>query len=365
MAVKVGETSRQADTPSGATTMVEVARRLGVAPSTVSLALRNDPRVRAQRRKLSQMVAKQMNYRPSASARALRGQRTSTIGVVFASEWRMPAKLLFTCYGPAIQRISSILMRRHYHMALVTGADGSNIGNDQHTARMFQEAMVDGLLVIHRPANKLTKAAEALGAPWVVMDAPVEERKNVVCVDERRAAEQAVEYLIGLGHRVIANLAGATGGPTWRGTEFTQGYVRAMAVAGLPPIPGWDEHEDTKAYLEVLWERRQPPSALITYDDHDALRAIDWLRRRGLRVPEQVSIVGLHDIGYADADLPGLPHITCKANLQEKMAEIAVKKLLHLIKHSDAPPESVVVDPTLVVRQSSGPVSKNPRTSKT
>ena len=356
MAEKVGEISRQANTPRGVTTLVQIARRLRVAPSTVSLALRGSPGVGAEKRELIKMVAKQMDYRPSASARALRGQRTRTVGVVFGSEGQISAMPLFRSYASAIHRISTILMTRHYHMALVTGGAEPNGDSNEHTARMFQEAMVDSLLVIHQPSDRLSKAVETLGVPWVLMDAPVEERKNVVCVDERRAAEQAVKYLVGQGHRAIANLTGIAGNRTWRGTEFTQGYIRGMAAAGLPIMPGWDEHEEVAAYLDILWERRQPPSALITYDDYEALRVItNWLRQHDLAVPDQVSVVALLDIGYGDDGGLGLPRITCKANLQEKMADVAMSKLFAMMTDPATKQESVVLEPELVIRESSGP----------
>ena len=248
-----------------------------------------------------------------------------------------------------------ILRKRVLGLMPSSSADGVDTGSNQHAARMFQEAMVDGLLIINQPEAELNEAAETLGVPWVIMDGPVERCKNVVCVDERRAAEQAVEYLVGQGHRAIATLTGATIRPTWRGAEFTSGYMRAMAAAGLPLIPGWDEHEHLITYLEALWERPQPPSALITYDDYNALMVIDWLRQRGRTVPEQVSVVALHDIGYADAYLPGLPRITCKANLQAKMAEVAMSKLFGLMTDLVTKQEPVVLEPKLAIRESSGP----------
>ncbi len=138
--------------------------------------------------------------------------------------------------------------------------------------------------------------------------------------------------------------------------QFPRGYLRAMAKAGLPAIPGWDEPVHTLKHLEHLWQQPAPPTALLAYDDQSAGRVIKWLLQRGLSVPGDVSVVALHDIGLAQIDYLPSPSITCKANMQEEMASIAVEKLLHLIEQpQDVLKPVTLVEPRLVIRESSGP----------
>ena len=123
-------------------------------------------------------------------------------------------------------------------------------------------------------------------------------------------------------------------------------------------MPGWDDGDDFERCLEVLWQLDEQPTALLTYDDLEAVRAMRWLSRRGLRVPQDISIVALQYTGRADqcsvySDTK--PDITCKAGMQDDMAKIAAEKLIQMIEHPGQAVESASIEPRLVIRDSTGP----------
>ena len=340
----------------------DVARRAGASVATVSLSLHNDPRIRENTKRIVRTVAREMNYRPLASDRVLAGGRTHMIGVVF-STIEFEQKVMFGAYSLALQRVSDLLSQRDYHLSLALRNELVDEKGSRKLARMFDEIGVEGFLLIQAPGADLARVLEAQNVPFVILDGKAAPGELNVIVDECRAAELAVEHLIGLGHRRIANLTtlssepNPNSPPAHRRVEFPRGYLRAMAQAGLPAKPGWDRPigGDISEDLEVLWQQPQPPTALLIYDDTVAGRTIKALSKRGLNVPRDVSVVALHDIGYAGIDWLGSPSITCKKNMQEEMASVAVQKLLQVVEKPDTVQDSVTLKPELVIRESSGP----------
>jgi LacI family transcriptional regulator len=324
------------------------------------MGLRSDPRISPRTRELVQMVARRLNYHPRASARALAGGRTHTVGIVF-SQPKSPDAALISVYANALDRIAEMLIQRDYHLSLVARHKVVAEGGAEHLPRMFAEVGVDGLIVVQHPGRELAESIRALGVPYVLLDATDALGTFSVAVDECRAAELAVAHLVELGHRTIANLSvfeDVRAVPplvSHRLSQFPRGYVRGMVAAGLPPLAGWDEPNSVVGHLEALWQRPDPPTALLTYDDSDARDAIGWFARRGLSVPRDVSIVALQDSVDASLSIiPLVPSITCKEDMNAELGEAAVNALLHLIDDPDDPPQSMLLPPRLVVRESTG-----------
>ncbi len=345
-------------------TAKDVARAVGVSTATVCLSLRNDPRVNARTRELVHLTSRHMNYRPNATARALVRGRSHTVGLVFAA-LEFEKMVLFSVYSKALQTLTDSFAQRDFYLSVANWSVMSERHLGHKIPRMFHEAGTEGFIVIQSPGRELIEVLDSQSVPLVVLDGIHGEARNAcsVRVDECRAAELAVEHLVSLGHRRIANLtslppkeAGALpASPSHRIVEFPRGYLRAMAQAGLPAIPGWDQPQSPIQHLESLFQRPERPTALVVYDDQMAGHAIKWLSQRNLRVPGDISIVALHDIGYASINWLPVPAITCKANMQEQMASIAAQKLQQFIEQPDSPPQPAVLEPRLVVRGSSGP----------
>lgn len=349
-------------TKGNAITREDVALDAGVSGKTVSLALRGDPRVKTSTRNLIRMLAKQINYHPQASARALRAGRTHTIGVIFSRLREFDTKLI-KVYAASLQSITEALVQHHYHLSLAAVSEISMSKGRRRRPRLFTETALDGALVFHQPFSELAEVLADQSLPYVVIDGDPAPGRVCVYVDECRSAELAVEHLAALGHKRIA-LTAMAGADRYRCRQFVKGYMQGMVAAGLPVIPGWDKSRKSDTlgiieYFETLFNRPNPPTALIAYHDQEAISVISWLAMHRKAVPRDVSVVALYDIGYGytvETSPSGIvPSITCKAEMQEQMVLIAVQKLLHLIERPGEAMDSVVLEPKLIVRGSSGP----------
>lgn len=341
---------------------VDIAKLAGVSTSAVYMSLRGDPAMNPDTRERVLAVARHLNYRPKASARALATGRSDMVGVVFASTEMQRSSYWFSQYAAALEMISECLDARDFVMSLVTWSDERE---ELLLPRLFRESGVDGLIVLNTPETPvLERMLHHHGKPYVALDSAPARDRITVAVNELRAAEMAVEHLVNLGHRRIAYIPlpdeakPSVEFTPLRQEMFPRGYVRGMATAGFPPIPGWDQPQVFADFLQKLWNDPNPPTALITYNDSVALDAIHWLNDRGLSVPRDVSLVGLQYTGVAD-QCSGysrqLPGITCKASMQREMAKVGVEKLLEQIEFPDASVESAFIDPVIDIRMSTGP----------
>ena len=313
-----------------------------------------------------------MNYRPLASARALVGGRTHTVGLMIADP--APARSIdFAHYAEALRVIRLEFISRDYLVSLSKWFEPGEHESGQMDAerhyipRALRETGIEGVLIIRTPDGPgLEENIRDQQLPYVLMDGTPGYGRITVSVDEYRAAELAVEHLVGLGHRRIAYLSpyttrGGVEGPyaAWRKSAFPRGYSRAMSKAGLEALPGWDQEHDAATHLENLWQAAEPPTGLITYDDSRALMVLGWLKKRGLKAGRDVSVVALLQVGSVDPLVfeSGLvPGITRMANLQEKMAKLSVQKLVQLIeKPRGEPPASELLEPVLEIAESTGP----------
>jgi len=316
----------------GSVTREDVARVAGVAGSTVSLALRGDFRVKSDTRRLIEMVAKQLNYRPLASARALSSGRTNAIAVVLSrSAFATPAA--FSAYAIAFNVICNTLASHNYHMSVVPRPDVVPSSGKKSIAPFFQESAVDGAILILQPEPSLARAMDDVMIPYVIMNDGPANGLSCVFLNECRAAELAVEHMVSLGHKRI--LYTGRSRPSFLEKELFLNYI-----------------------LEML-RGPNPPTAIITWDTEDATEVIGCLMKHGLTVPGDVSVAALQNIGWETARKHGesiMPSITCTANAQAKMATVAVEKLLSMIGHSsESTNGSVILEPELVVCESTGP----------
>jgi LacI family transcriptional regulator len=339
----------------------DVARVAGVSVATVSLGLRGDLRVKAQTRKRVLMVAQQMNYRPLASARALAVGKTHTVGVIFNQPFGSGEECI-RLFSKPLEVINEFLARHDYHTSLAFRLEIETEDGRQMLPRMLRESGIEGFIILQAPGPQLAQAIEDQQVPFVLFDTTTPADQFNVRINETRSAEMMVEHLVQLGHRRIASIFVTTSSQYsslyHRTREFPQGYVRGMAQAGLSSIIGWDEARSVIEHLEILWNREKPPTALILYDEDDAYKAIIWLMKRGLSVPTDVSVAGLvdHDLSSHTWLPEVLPTVTCRDNLHEEMGLIAVKTLLKLIEEPEEKVEPVLLEPRLIVRQSTGVV---------
>lgn len=324
----------------------DVAAAAGVSTATVSRAVRGLPRVSPATREKILEVAGALGYVASSSASGLATGRTRTIGVLapFVSRW---------FFSKAIEGADRELHARQYNLSLFNlGGHGSN------RERLFSKTMVykqiDALLVLCMALSPdELDHLQQIDIPLIVVGGHVEECAYIG-IDDYSASSTAVRHLIDLGHRDIALLHGDDE------TDLNfdvprvriQAFKEVMADAGLPCRPEWDEWGDFtvrsgQEAFRRLWERPGPkPTAIFCSSDEMAMGVIFEATRAGVRVPEDLSVVGIDDHDFADA-----MGLTTVRQRPDEQAELATKMLLDELNGVAGAVHSAVAPHQLVVRR--------------
>lgn len=330
---------------------MDVARLAGFSRTTVSYVLNHRENVsipQATRDRVHWAAAK-LGYRANGVARSLVSGRTMTIGVI------VPALELSTT-ADIVSGAETVCSRRRYRMLLAYSHNDPD--TEVAEARLLLEHRVDGIICVagHRslvgtPQWLVEARREAV--PSVIVDSDV-SGIAIDCVvgDDRRGAIAAVAHLVHLGHRRIAHLSAGDG--SYPARERLAGYRQALADAALPIdescIAGssFDPERAPEAMAAVL-ELDEPPTAVFTADDLIALAAIEVIHGRGLRVPEDIAVVGFNDLPPAK-----YVELTTVALSAEDRGKRAAEQLFRRMRDAGAPSATIAVPTHLVVRRSCG-----------
>jgi DNA-binding LacI/PurR family transcriptional regulator len=295
---------------------------------------------------------RELGYRPSAIARSLRLQRTSTIGLIFP-DTKNPY------FAEVLSGIEQTALEKGYKVILLHS--GYDHNKELQQVDLLAVERVDGVMWV--PATPHFEALQKLGKyaiPTVVFDR-VNSHKAApaVVADNYRGGYIATEHLIQLGHQRIGFIS--------RPLELShshgrlQGYQAALQAYGLPSDPvlvakGGFRLEDGRQAFHHLLSLETPPSALFAYNDMMAIGALRGAYEMGLRVPEDFSIVGFDDISQAAFTCPALTTIKVdKFELGRRGAAL----LLNLIDKETPDPDLMKpLDVSLVVRESTGPIRR-------
>ena len=325
-----------------------MARAAGLSVATVSRVLNDKGPVRAETRLRVLETVERLGYVPHSAARSLSTRRTMSIGVLLPD-------MHGAFFSEIVRGIDLAARAAGYHL-LVSGSHS----DPAETAALLQtlHGRVDGLILM-TPALGGTWLQKALPrrVPVVLLnDDGTDERHHSLRIDNRRGARLAVEHLIGLGHRAIAFLGGPVGNAD--ATERLAGYREALVAGGLPlnrhfELAGdFSEESGVQAGAKVAALVPQP-TAIFAANDAMAIGCLAALRERGLRVPEDVSLVGFDDVPIARYLTPAL------TSVQVPIAELGKQAMALLLAavdgrpgHSEAGTTHTVIVPTLAIRAS-------------
>jgi DNA-binding LacI/PurR family transcriptional regulator len=329
-------------------TLKAVARRVGLTPGTVSAVLNDSPAARSVPEHTKNRVfaaAKELNYRPNFLARALRVNRTYTIGVI-ASEIGDP-------YGSTV--ISGIegYLRKHDFFYLTVAHRHDKKLLDSYSQLLLQRG-VEGFITID------TSIAEPLPLPAVAVAGhhPVDGVTNIV-INHKTAVRLALQHLVALGHREIAFMKGPSissdSEDRWTSIlEVAQELGIAIQPALTVELEGADAArapENAIPWAKELVSRNRSFTAVFAYNDNAAVAVMRVIQEAGLSVPRDVSVVGFDDIQGAAYTNP--PLTTVRQPLHE-MGEIAARTLLDRIEDRTDYTAEIAIEPQFVVRESSG-----------
>jgi LacI family transcriptional regulator len=328
------------------TRLKDIAVATGYSANTVSLALRGSPRIPEETRDRIQSAARSLNYYPNTIAQALVSRETRTIGLI-----------LTDIMNPTLTMVSRSLerelARRGY--ALMLAASDNDPAKERGALEMFRSRQVDGVLIYPTNHDRLDhiRAVRQAGYPVLVLaDIPF-AGLDVVAIDDRMGGYRAIRHLIERGHRRIAMLDAAM---LLGNSEKHDGALRAVAEAGLPAgtltviKPGGHSATDGYKAIGAALQAKEPPTALFATTDSLAIGAMRWCREQGISVPGDLAIVGYDNTEAADfSPVP----ITSINYAVADVSHHAVERLMSMIGKPAPAPLVTLIDPELVVRQSS------------
>src|SRR5271170_75156 len=328
-------------------TMADVAKLAGVGTMTVSRLLSGSVTVSEETAKRIHRAIQQLNYQPNEVARALRGLKTKTIGVI--------VPYLYDPFFAYCAHAIAIVAREHeYSVILTTSAEDPDV--EYHEASQMLRRHVDGMVIIPAMQKETyLRRPEFVDAHIVTLDRPAPlARFDSVLVQNKSGAAMAVEHLIAHGHRRIVCI-GLSRSLYTMDMRY-KGYREALSAARLKPEPYIDcsEQESIAPAIAELLDRSQPPTAFFCTNNLTMRFALLALNELGVSIPKSVAIVGFDDFELAEILNPTL---TVVRQPSDELGRVGASLLFERLAGSSAIPKAgqkVVLPVELVVRRSCG-----------
>jgi LacI family transcriptional regulator len=331
--------------PAQPVTLADIAREAGTSPSTASRALNGSGYVSEAARDRLVAVANRLGYVPNESARTLKQRTSRVVGVVVSD-------LDNQFYARLAAGIEQVLREANYQMMVL--GDNSEVAEEVAGARTFLAMRAPG--VIMTPVGSdATELLRSRGIAVVEVDRRLADVPcDAVVIDNERGGREATMHLVGLGHRRIALLGVETDWTSDAGR--LNGYRTALRNAGIE----FDQRlvvriplhsPDTEMRIEALLDEGTP-TAIFAANNTLAEQVWHVLRRRGLRIPGDVSLVGFDDVPWMGMVDPAITVV------EQPTLELGRRAALLLLRRLDGPsldPAVEILQPRLVVRGSTGP----------
>lgn len=329
------------------TRLKDIADKTGFSVNTVSLALRGSARIPEETRQRIRDAAEALNYLPNHVAKSLVSRETKTIGLILTD-------ITNPTLTRTAQAIELALSDRGYGTLFATS--NNNLDEEIKVLEMFRSRQVDGMLIYPRSHRKLDHIRQLRRAnyPIVLLVGDPDAGVDAVCVDERRGAYKATRHLIDTGHQRLGIIDSTN---VLGNLEKSEGFLQALSDAGLPfDRTLWVDplgHSVIKGYwaMDTLMNTPDRPTGIFAANDSIAIGALRWCQKNGLRVPQDVSIIGFDNIEFAEHAATPISSVNYAVDM---VTELAVDRLMRLIAAEDGLPEPRVtmIDPDLVIRES-------------
>lgn len=332
-----------------AITIRDVAKRAGVGVGTVSRVLNNHPSVSAATRETVETAIAQLEYAPSPSARRLSSGKTYTIAALVPF-FTLPS------FVERLQGVVTALEDTQYDVVIYNVETIER--RDHYVKTLAKRQRFDGLLVVSLPLSD-REATSLLhsGLPTVLIDSDQPAFRRVV-IDDVFGGRMATQHLISLGHERIAYVSDQLGAPFGfvAGKHRLEGYCQALSQANIPIHPdyhaaaAWHGVPEARQAASRLLTLSPRPTAIFASSDVQAMGVMQAAQDAGLRVPDDLSIIGYDDIYLAE-----YMHLTTIHQPLFTSGVEGVALLLDLIQKPDQPTSAVSLDVRLVTRQTTAP----------
>jgi LacI family transcriptional regulator len=350
-----------------ASTLKDIARDLGLSVVTVSKVLRNHPDISEKTKKRVLERVKELNYQPNYAARALITGRTSTMGLIVPD--------LLHPFFANIANAMSAEIRRHGYGLLITSSDEEPEIEKQEIQQLLARRVDVMIIASAQSGTESFRQIEERKVPYILLDRRFDGlTANFVGVDDRLVGLLATSHLIEQGCKRIAHIRGpevSTAIGRLEGyKEALAAHKRAPLAAQIVPIGASGDHRGEEGGYEAarhLLSARKKPDGIFCFNDPVALGAMRAILEVGLRIPEDVAVVGCGDLAYSD--FLRVPLSSVNQN-SAQIGKTAAAMALKLAQSPSRPsPKTKLIEPSLVVRTSSfrpkpkGKLGNNPQGS--
>jgi LacI family transcriptional regulator len=330
-------------------TMKDIARDLGIGVITVSKVLRNKDDVSEKTRQRVLARVKEVNYTPNLAARSLVTGRTYLVGLVVPD-------LLHTFFAQIANSLTEAFLKKGYGLIISTTGEDPEL--EMRTLDRFQARRFDALIIASGgTSSAVLRGLREAGTPFVLIDRRFPDLDaNYVGVDDEVVGTLATEHLIEIGCNRIAHLRGPETSP---GIGRLNGYLKAMAKFKMKSLPGYvsaprmaDVHskDSGEEQMKKLLSLTQPPDGVFAYNDSMAIGAMHAILDAGLRIPEDVGLIGCGNLHYGSELRVPLSSIDQNT---EQIGERAARLTLSLLESKNRPRnKTVIIQPQIIIRAS-------------
>lgn len=335
-------------------TLEEIARLAGVSRSTVSRVVNGDSRVSDDARSRVEEIVRANDYYPNSAARSLASRRTRILGLLIPN--RIGAIFADPFFALLVQGMVEACNASDHNLMILMDPSNDPTAADRLFRRVIRGRHLDGVVIASSVVeDPIVERFAADRHPIVLVGRHPDLRVNMVDVDNRAAARQAVAHLIGHGCRRIALIAGRAN--MIPSIDRAAGWADALRAAGLDPEPAMVEHGDFsreggyRAMRALLARARHPPDSVFVASDIMAGGALQALDEAGLRVPDRVAVLGFDGLEESASTAPPL------STVAQPIADLgrgAVAVLLEAIERPERVPIERIFPTTLVLRRSCG-----------
>lgn len=333
------------------TTINDIARELNISFSTVARALNDHPAISVATKKAVQETAQKLNYRQNKLASSLRSGYTNVIGIVVPS-------LDVSFFSSVVHGIERIMNENGYSILLYQSNE--SFVQEAKGVETFLQSRVDGIIAsVTKETETYEHFAEIKkrGIPLLFFDRAIESLGvPSVSIDDYKGGFLATEHLIKQGYKRIAHITASITISIFK--ERLRGYTDALKFYNLPIdesliLYGDFSIEFGRACVRKLLEQKISFDAVFALEDFTAMGVLQELKSYEVRVPEDVGVIGFANESFAALVTPGLSTMDQQT---VQMGEVAAELFLRMLKADNAyenPPEKIVLDPVLIIRESS------------
>ncbi|MGP4059116.1 LacI family DNA-binding transcriptional regulator [Halobacillus sp. H74] len=332
-------------------TIKDVAKKADVAPSTVSRVISDSPRISEKTKRKVRKVMDELGYHLNYNGRVLVSQSTQTIGIVTKVSSVHSFENPF--FSELLRGISDACHESDYSIYLTTGNTEEAIY--QEVVKMVQGKRVDGVIVLYsRQDDKVVPYLRECEFPFVMVGKPVDRASETMFVDNDniQASKDVTEYMIALGHEKIGFIGGDSHYEVAR--DRLEGFRLALSNHNLKANEELRKNihpgkVDADEVVKELMDLPDPPTGLVITDDYNALLVMRALAARGVKLPEDMSIVGFNNTMIAQLSNPPLTTVDTQSI---QLGHESARNLIDLLNRPDMIKKSVIIPTVIVERES-------------